>query len=77
MLAFTRKRLFRLIEKKRESGAIHICPSDNAGCFFLEADTMPKYLAVASDTAEGIRGLIKAGGTARRVAVDNLLKGLG
>jgi uncharacterized protein with GYD domain len=38
---------------------------------------MPRYLAVASYTAQGIRDLIKAGGAARRVAIANLLEGLG
>lgn len=38
---------------------------------------MPKYLAVASYTSDGIRGLTKAGGVARRVVVEKLLKSLG
>jgi uncharacterized protein with GYD domain len=38
---------------------------------------MPKYLAVASYTSEGIRGLTKAGGASRRAVVDKLLKSLG
>lgn len=38
---------------------------------------MPKYLAVASYTSEGIKGLTKAGGVSRRVVVDKLLKSLG
>ena len=38
---------------------------------------MPKYLAVASYTSEGIKGLTKAGGSSRRAVVDNLLKSLG
>jgi uncharacterized protein with GYD domain len=38
---------------------------------------MPKFLALASYTSEGIKGLTKAGGTARRAAADKLLKSLG
>jgi uncharacterized protein with GYD domain len=38
---------------------------------------MPKYLAVASYTSEGIKGLTKSGGVSRRTVVDKLLKSLG
>src|SRR5260370_34853659 len=38
---------------------------------------MSKYLAVASYTSEGIKGLTKAGGSSRRAVVDKLLKSLG
>jgi uncharacterized protein with GYD domain len=38
---------------------------------------MPKYLAVASYTSEGIKGLTKAGGVSRRTVVDKLLRSLG
>jgi len=38
---------------------------------------MPKYLTVASYTAEGAKGLLKEGGTARRAAVEKLMKSLG
>jgi uncharacterized protein with GYD domain len=38
---------------------------------------MPKYLAVASYTSEGIKGLTKAGGASRRTVVEKLLKSLG
>ena len=38
---------------------------------------MPKYLAVASYTAEGAKGLLKEGGTSRRTAVEQLLASLG
>ena len=38
---------------------------------------MPKYLTVASYTAEGAKGLLKEGGTTRRAVVEKLLKGLG
>jgi len=38
---------------------------------------MPKYLAVASYTSEGIKVLTKAGGVSRRTVVDKLLKSLG
>ena len=38
---------------------------------------MPKYLFEASYTAEGIKGLIKDGGSKRRAAVEALTKSLG
>lgn len=38
---------------------------------------MPKYLAVATYTSEGIKGLTKAGGVSRRTVVEKLLKSLG
>jgi uncharacterized protein with GYD domain len=38
---------------------------------------MPKYLTMVSYTPEGIRGLVKEGGTARRAAVEKTLKSLG
>ena len=38
---------------------------------------MPKYLIKASYTAEGIRGVVKEGGTGRREAVRKLVEGLG
>ncbi len=38
---------------------------------------MPKYLWQASYTAEGARGLVKEGGTSRRNAIENLVKGVG
>lgn len=38
---------------------------------------MAKYLVVASYTAEGIKGIISKGGSARRDAVVNMAKGLG
>ena len=38
---------------------------------------MPKYLAHASYTIEGLKGLLKDGGTKRREAVEQLAKGLG
>jgi uncharacterized protein with GYD domain len=38
---------------------------------------MPKYLAVASYTSEGIKGLTKAGGASRRAVVEKLQKSLG
>ena len=38
---------------------------------------MPKYLIRASYTAEGAKGLIKAGGTSRRAAVQKMIEGLG
>lgn len=38
---------------------------------------MPKYLIQFSYTEEGLRGLIKEGGSKRREAVEQLVKGLG
>jgi uncharacterized protein with GYD domain len=38
---------------------------------------MPKYLFEASYTAEGVKGLIKDGGSKRRAAVEALTKSLG
>ena len=38
---------------------------------------MPKYLAHASYTIEGLKGLLKDGGTKRREAVEQLAKSLG
>src|SRR5580704_16826623 len=38
---------------------------------------MPNYLTVVSYTAEGSKGLLKEGGSARRAAVEKLMKSLG
>jgi uncharacterized protein with GYD domain len=38
---------------------------------------MPKYLAHASYTTEGLKGLLKDGGSKRREAVEQLAKGVG
>ena len=38
---------------------------------------MPKFLIKASYSAEGARGLLKEGGTARRAAVQKLVEGIG
>jgi len=38
---------------------------------------MPKYLAHASYTVEGLKGLLKDGGSKRREVVEQLFKGLG
>ena len=38
---------------------------------------MPKFLIKASYTSDGVRGLLKEGGTARRAAVVKLIEGLG
>ena len=38
---------------------------------------MPKYLTMVSYTPEGINGLVKEGGTARRAAVEKVLENLG
>jgi uncharacterized protein with GYD domain len=40
-------------------------------------ETMPKYLTMVSYTPEGIKGLVKEGGTARRTAVEKMLQKLG
>jgi uncharacterized protein with GYD domain len=41
------------------------------------ARVMPKYLTMVSYTPEGIKGLVKEGGTARRAAVQKMLENLG
>ncbi len=38
---------------------------------------MPKYLLTASYTAEGIKGLVKDGGTKRRAVAARLIESLG
>ena len=38
---------------------------------------MPKFLIKASYNADGARGLMKEGGTARRAVVEKLVQGLG
>jgi uncharacterized protein with GYD domain len=38
---------------------------------------MPKYLYNGSYTLEGVRGLIKEGGSSRRAQVESTVKGLG
>jgi uncharacterized protein with GYD domain len=38
---------------------------------------MPKYLLQASYTAEGVKGLLKEGGSKRREAVEQLTQALG
>ena len=38
---------------------------------------MPKYLFQASYTTEGVKGLLKEGGTKRRAAVEQLMKSVG
>jgi uncharacterized protein with GYD domain len=38
---------------------------------------MAKYLIKASYTSDGVKGLLKEGGTGRRAAVDQLIGGLG
>ena len=38
---------------------------------------MPKYLAHASYTVEGLKGLLKDGGTKRREVIGQLAEGLG
>lgn len=38
---------------------------------------MPKYLIVASYTAEGVKGVLKDGGTKRRQAAETALKSVG
>ena len=38
---------------------------------------MPKFMVKASYNAEGARGLIKEGGTARRAAVQKVIESLG
>jgi uncharacterized protein with GYD domain len=38
---------------------------------------MPKYMTIARYTPEGIRGLMKDGGTGRRAAVEKAITGMG
>ncbi|MBV9107010.1 MAG: GYD domain-containing protein [Verrucomicrobia bacterium] len=38
---------------------------------------MPKYLTMVSYTPEGLKGLVKEGGTARRATVEKMLQNLG
>ncbi len=38
---------------------------------------MARYLLRVSYTAEGVRGLLKEGGSSRRTMVDGMIKGLG
>ncbi len=38
---------------------------------------MPKYLWQASYTADGVKGVLKDGGTGRRAAIQKLAEGLG
>ena len=38
---------------------------------------MPKYLVMASYTAEGVKGVQSAGGASRRKAVAEMVEGLG
>ena len=38
---------------------------------------MPKYLVTGSYTAEGIRGVLKEGGSGRRKAVEDAVKSMG
>lgn len=38
---------------------------------------MPKFLTMASYTAEGVRGLMKEGGSSRRAAVEKSIAALG
>jgi uncharacterized protein with GYD domain len=42
-----------------------------------EEAVMPKYLIQASYNAEGVRGLLKDGGSKRKQAADELIKSLG
>ena len=38
---------------------------------------MPKYLIQASYVGEGLKGLLKEGGSGRRAAVETVVKGMG
>ncbi len=38
---------------------------------------MPRYLSMGSYTSEGLKGVLKEGGSARRAAVERLLESLG
>lgn len=38
---------------------------------------MPKYLVQASYVGEGLKGLLKEGGSSRRATIETLIKGMG
>ena len=38
---------------------------------------MPKYLIRASYTVDGVRGLLKEGGSSRRATIEQLVRGMG
>jgi uncharacterized protein with GYD domain len=38
---------------------------------------MPKFLSIAKYTPEGVRGILKEGGTGRRAAIEQAINGLG
>jgi len=38
---------------------------------------MPKYMVHGSYTTEGLKGLLKEGGTSRRTTIEGLIKGMG
>ena len=38
---------------------------------------MPKYLVQAAYVGEGLKGLLKEGGSSRRAAVETVIKGMG
>ncbi|MEO6133724.1 MAG: GYD domain-containing protein [Ginsengibacter sp.] len=38
---------------------------------------MTKYLIKANYTSEGVKGLLKSGGTSRKLAIDKMVKDLG
>ena len=38
---------------------------------------MPKYLVLASYTSEGLKGLLKDGGSSRKTHIDQLIRSLG
>ena len=43
----------------------------------MYSQRMPKYLVIASYTAEGIKGVLKDGGTKRRQVLEGALKSIG
>jgi uncharacterized protein with GYD domain len=48
-----------------------------AAALVSEGEAMPKYLWKVSYTVEGVRGVVKEGGTGRRDTVANLVSTLG
>jgi uncharacterized protein with GYD domain len=50
---------------------------ENRGQATTKEEGMPKYLYKARYTAEGVKGLAKGGGSARRDAVTKMVEGLG
>ena len=72
-------------ERGSHEGRIHVLvlgavPVEYCGpltAIFGKAGAMAKYLWKVSYSSDGLKGLVKEGGTKRRAAVDRLTEGLG